>query len=303
MCEKNCNQSHGHDGHNHNHGHNHSHSHSHHHHHHGAGNIGSAFFIIIELCGGLFANSTAILSDAIHDLGDTISLGVSWLLEKKSTKEADEFFAYGYGRYSILGSILNIIILTIGTILVLINSVPRLLNPQPVNVEGMLVLAVLGVLMNGMAVLKVKNGEKISERVVMLHLLEDVLGWVAVLTVSVILYFIDAPILDPILSLMISLYIMKNIVLNTKSIIKVILQKTPDSINIQELSKTILSNNSSVVKVDFIKCWSIDGESHVADLGITLCKGIDHEEIKKLKGKIRDEFSMYNIKQVTIEIN
>ena len=216
---------------------NHNHGHNHLHHHGDSDNIGSAFFInalftVIEIIGGLFTNSTAILSDAIHDLGDTISLGLSWILEKKSKKKENNKYTYGYARLSVIGSLINIIVLSAGTTIVLIRTIPRIINPEPINIQGTLILAVIGVIMNGIAVLKVKDGEKISEKVVMLHLMEDVLGWLSVLAISIILLFIDLPILDPLLSLGISIYIIKNIIINTKIILDIILQTVPGHISI-----------------------------------------------------------------------
>lgn len=287
--------------------HSHSHSHNHlHHHHHGDGNIGSAFlinalFTVIEFVGGLLTNSTAILSDCIHDLGDTISLGLSWFLEKKSNKGENNKFTYGYSRYSVLGSIINIIVLSIGTFLVLMNTIPRIIKPEPVNVKGMLLLAILGVAMNGLAVLKVKNGEKISERVVMLHLMEDVLGWLAVLVVGITLLFIDLPILDPILSLGISIYMIKNIITNTKIILDIILQTVPSNINLKEMTEMIKNLDENISDISNIKCWSLDGESNVITLHITLDNLDNFYAIRnKVEVLLKNK---YNAKYTTISIN
>ena len=301
-----CN--HGYSNHNHNHSHNHhGHSHSHLHHHHGdSDNIGSAFlinalFTVIEIIGGLFTNSTAILSDAIHDLGDTISLGASWILEKKSKKTENDKYTYGYGRLSVVGSLINIIVLSIGTIIVLINTIPRIINPEPVNVKGMLILAIIGVIMNGMAVLKVKNGEKISEKVVMLHLMEDVLGWLAVLIVSTVLVFVDFPVLDPLLSLGISIYIIKNIISNTKIILDIILQTVPGHISIAEMERNVKDIDSDIIDVKNIKCWSLDGEHNVITLEIVLSNLGSSLVLKSKVEKMLKE--KYNAKYTSVSVD
>lgn len=306
MCShEECNHEHESECCSHNHSH-HNHGHLHHHHHGEGGNISSAFFInalftIIEIIGGLLTNSTAILSDAIHDLGDTISLGLSWILENKSHKKEDNRYTYGYSRLSVLGSIINIVVLSVGTAIVLKNTIPRIINPEPVNVQGMLILAIIGVIMNGMAVLKVKNGEKISEKVVMLHLMEDVLGWVAVLVVSTVLLFVDFPVLDPLLSLGISIYIIKNIISNTKIILDIILQTVPRHISIDDISENIKNIDSNIKDVKNIKCWSLDGESNVITLEIVL-NNLGHSLILKSKvEKVLKE--KYNAKHISVSID
>ena len=165
-------------------------------------------FTIIEIFGGILTNSVAIVTDAVHDLGDTVTIGFSWYLEKISKKKRTKDFSYGYTRFSLLAAIININVLVLGSVFVLKESIERLISPEPCNAEGMMALGVLGVLFNGAAVLKLKKGHSENERVVMLHLLEDVLGWVAILIGAVVMYFADVPILDPILSISIACYIL-----------------------------------------------------------------------------------------------
>ena len=261
----------------------------------------NATFTFIEIVGGLITNSTAILSDAIHDLGDTISLGLTWILEKKSKNKENDKYTYGYNRLSVIGSLVNILVLSIGTIAVLTNTIPRIINPEPINTQGMLILAILGVAMNGLAALKIKNGEKISERVAMLHLMEDALGWLAVLIVSFALLFVDLPILDPLLSLCISIYMIKNIISNTKIILDIILQKVPTHISIKEIENDIKNISTDTLNIKNIKCWSLDGESNVITLDIHLN---NLENYKTLKHDIEHFLKeKYNAKYISISLN
>ena len=108
-------------------------------------------FSIVELIGGIFTNSVAIISDALHDFGDSISIGVSYFLEKKSKKRPDSSYTYGYARYSTLGAVITNTILIIGSILVIINAVGRIINPVPINYNGMIIFAIFGVIVNGLA--------------------------------------------------------------------------------------------------------------------------------------------------------
>lgn len=174
-------------------------------------NIKVAFFLnlaftILEIFGGLWTNSMAILSDALHDLGDSISLGAAWYLEKYSEKAPDSTFSYGYGRFSLLGALISSIVLVIGAVIILSQVIPRLIDPQEVHPQGMLGLAVLGIIVNGIAAIRLRKGSTLNEKVASWHLLEDVLGWVAVLIVSIVLLIKDIPILDPILSLVITFF-------------------------------------------------------------------------------------------------
>lgn len=304
----NCCNNHNHE-HKNNNEHNHNHIHGHncaHIHTDGTSKgITSAFFMnalftIIEIFGGIFTNSTAILSDAIHDLGDTISLGIAWKLDKKSNLPENNRLTYGYYRYSVIGSLINIIVLSIGTFSILTSSMNRLFNPEPVNAKGMFLLAIIGVIMNGIAVLKVKNGNKISERVVMLHLMEDVLGWIAVLIVSTILLFVNIPVLDPILSICISIYMIKNIYTNSKILINIIMQSVPYNIDLEDIKDDILSLSNNIKNVLDIKVWSLDGDKNVITLEIDIK---DINNYKEYKNEIESILkNKYNAKYVNISI-
>ena len=194
----------------HDHVHPHHEHHHHGHHHHGdVKNLGIAFilnvcFTIIEIVGGILTNSVAILSDALHDLGDSLSLGLAWYFQRLSEKGRDRNFSYGYKRFSVLGALITSVVLVIGSVIIIYSAVSRLQHPQISNGLGMLGLAVLGILVNGAAVVRLKGSSSVNSRAVMLHLMEDVLGWVAVLIGSLFIYFFDWQIIDPILSLMIA---------------------------------------------------------------------------------------------------
>ena len=137
--------------------------HNHTHHNEDVKNIRVAFFLnllftVIEIVGGILTNSVAILSDAVHDLGDSFSLGLSCYFQKIAKRPRTRNYTYGYKRFSLLGAVINSVILTVGSVLILMNAIPRLFNPQQPDVKGMLLLAVLGVVVNGAAVLKLRKG-------------------------------------------------------------------------------------------------------------------------------------------------
>lgn len=268
-------------------------------------NIKIAFFLnlgftVVEIIGGILTNSVAILSDAVHDFGDSISLGLAWYFQKLSGKGSDNKYSYGYKRFSLLGAIINSVILLVGSTLILFETVPRIFNPQETHVEGMFLLAILGIIINGAAVLRLRKGNTLNEKVVSLHLWEDVLGWGAILIGSVIMYFFDVPLIDPILSVLISIYILVHVFRNIKSSMHIILQGTPAEINLDEI-KNIIIDFEEVETIHDFHSWSVDGEYNVVTTHVVLNRTLTLDEISVLKNNIRDKLKTSNVQHATIE--
>lgn len=281
-------------------GHSHDHSHNH-----SEGNVKVAFFLnlsftIIEVIGGLYTNSLAILSDALHDLGDSLSLGLSWYFQKLSKKGRTKTFSYGYKRFSLLGAIINSILLVVGSIFILTKAIPQLVNPEETDAQGMLYLAILGIVVNGAAVLKLRKGESLNEKVVSLHLLEDILGWVAVLIGSVIMIYIDAPFIDPLLSVLISLFVLYNVYKNLRKSMLVILQGIPEDVSLEDI-KEKLKDISEITDVHDNHVWSMDGEYNILTIHLRLDKDYKLSEQAKLKEKVRSQLKDESINHITIE--
>ena len=197
-------------------------------------------FSIFEFFGGLFTNSVAILSDSIHDMGDALSIGISFFLEKKSKKKPDNKYTYGYTRYSVLGGLITTVILMVGSILVIYNAIGRIINPVAVDYRGMILFAVIGVITNFVAAYLTKEGDSINQKSVNLHMLEDVLGWIVVLIGAIIMNYTDISILDPIMSIGVAIFILVNTLKNLKDILDLFLEKTPNNINIDEIKNHLL---------------------------------------------------------------
>ena len=277
-----------------------------HHLHHSRGRIRTAFFLklgftLLEIFGGLWANSVAILSDAVHDLGDSFSLGLAWYLDRVSRQEEDQRFSYGYRRFSLLGALANAIILTGGSAFVLSRAVPRLLNPEGAVAPRMILFAVIGIVVNGAAALNLRENRSLNARVISWHLMEDVLGWAAVLVVAVVLLFIDLPILDPILSIMITVYILYNVVINLKETISVFLQSVPSEIDVAEIQKKI-NALQGVVSSHHTHVWSLDGEHHVLSTHVNIGEQADREQASRIKEQVKELLQSYQIGHLTIEI-
>ena len=254
-------------------------------------------FSIFEFLGGLFTNSIAILSDALHDLGDAASIGLSFFLEKKSRKHPDKKYTYGYLRYSILGSFITTTILTIGSIFVIIESIKRIINPVQSNYDGMLLFAIFGVIVNLIASLVTRDGESLNQKSVNLHMFEDVLGWVVVLIGTIIMKFTNITYIDPLMSILVASFIFVCAVRNLKEILDLFLEKTPKNIDVDELERHI-SEVRGVKSIHHLHIWSMDSINNYATLHIVS----NSKDSASLKNKIRDEFLEYNINHVTIEI-
>ena len=286
---------------------NHSHNHHHEHHHMGGNNLRVAFFLnatftVIELVGGILTNSIAIMSDALHDLGDSLSLGVAWYLEKVSKKAPDHKFSYGYGRFSLLGALLTSMVLIVGSVIILMNAIPRILEPQPVHPEGMLGFAILGIVVNGVAVLRLRKSHSFNEKMAAWHLLEDVLGWVAVLVVSIVLLFYDLPILDPILSLAITFYVLFNVVKNLKKIFRVLLQGVPTHLSVADLENE-LADIEGVVRAYHTHIWSLEGSRNLLSTHLVVDENVSREQVIHIKEEAIQRMEVYDIDHVTLQID
>lgn len=283
------------------------HSHGHHRHHVGAEKrIGTAFFLnlaftLIEIAGGLLTNSMAILSDALHDLGDSLALGLSWRFARLSKRTGDEVYTFGYRRFSLLGALAMSVFLFGGGAVVLFESIPRILSPEATNVPGMLGIAVVGVVVNGVAALRMRGGSSLGERIVTWHFVEDVLGWVAVLIAALVMMFHDIPIIDPILSILITLYVLWNVGKRLKDTLVILLQGVPDGVDLNTVVAAIRAV-PGVCDVHHTHIWSQDGEHHVLTAHVVIENADSFDEVAALRGQIKGELLHLGIRHATIEI-
>lgn len=254
-------------------------------------------FSIFELIGGIFTNSISIMSDAIHDFGDALSIGISLILEKISKKKPDEKYTYGYARYSVLGALITTIVLTMGSIFVILGGISRILNPETINYNGMIIFAIFGVIINFLAAYFTREGGSINQKAVNLHMLEDVLGWIVVLIGSILMKFTNISLIDSIMSIGIAIFILINAFKNLKDILDLFLEKIPKNISVEEIKKHLLGIEG-IIDVHHIHIWSIDGFTNYSTMHIVT----EEKNIKELKNKIREEMREHGISHTTIEI-
>lgn len=277
------------------------HHHSGHHHHHASTNISFAFFLnlsftIIELIGWILTNSVAIISDAIHDFGDSIALGTSWYLEKKSSQEANQKFTFGYRRLSIISAFINCIILLVGSWIIIVEAVKRLVNPEVVDAQGMIYLAILGVVVNWIWAWKVIGGKSLNERTISWHLVEDVLGWVAVLIASIIMYFYPLYWIDTLLSISIAWFIAYQVIGRFKEAFLLLAQSSPNYIDVKEVEKDILTI-PEIMSLHHAHIWSLDEEKIIFSAHVVV-----KNDRPWLLSEIQTVLKKYDIHCETIQI-
>ncbi len=272
----------------------------------GTANLRTAFFLnlaftILELAGGVLTNSLAILSDALHDLGDSLSLGLSWYLDRVAGRARSARYTFGYRRFSLLGAVVNSLVLLLGAGVVLWHAIPRLWAPHPVHTTGMLALAVVGMMVNGVAAWRLHRGERLSERVAMLHLLEDVFGWAAVLVASAVMHFTNALILDPALSVAITLFVVWRVWVNLSKAVSIFLQSVSEAVDLG-LVERALGAVAGVCSVHDLHVWSMDGQFNVLTVHVVVAPGTSAAEMVRIKQQCRNVLAGQNVHHSTIEI-
>lgn len=286
-----------------------NHSHHHHGHTHGSSSsrMGVAFFLnlsfaIIELVGGLYTNSLAILSDAFHDLGDALAIALAWFLEKKSKKGTTLEFSYGYRRLSVLGALITGLILMGGSGVILAKAIPRLFNPEDTNVEGMLLLSILGMSVNGFAAFRMSKGTSLNEKMILWHLLEDVMGWVAIFVGSIVMMFYKLPILDPIMAIGIAVWVLWNVFKNIKTTLNVFLQAIPAGVTISSVTETI-KKVALVKSVHHLHLWSMDGDHHILTTHLVVEDSTTKDQVHQMKIDLKKLLlTEFHITEATIEV-
>lgn len=256
----------------------------------------NSLFSVFEFAGGLFTGSVAIISDAIHDLGDAASIGLSWFLEKKSKQKPDESYTYGYGRYSVIGSVVTTLILLVGSVIVVYNAIGRIWEPAPIHYDGMIVFAVVGVCVNFGAAWFTREGDSLNQKAVNLHMLEDVLGWIVVLVGAVVMRFTDLAMIDPLMSIGVAVFIFINAIGNLKEALDLFLEKTPENVRVHEIREHLLALEG-VLDVHHIHIWSMDGYSHYATMHI-----VTNADPHHIKETVREELREHGIGHATLEL-
>ena len=253
-------------------------------------------FSVFEFVGGILTGSVAVLSDALHDAGDAFSIGISYFLERKSKRQPDPVYTYGYARYSVVGGLITSLILLLGSAMMIIEAAEGFFEPAQINYDGMIIFAVVGVVVNFLAAKVTHKGESVNQKAVNLHMLEDVLGWAVVLVGAIVMRFTDFAILDPIMSMGVSVFILVNALKNLKEVLDLFLEKIPHGVDIAEI-KSHVCTIDGVEDVHHIHIWSLDGCSHYATMHI-----VTDRDAHAIKDAVRQELREHGIGHATLEL-
>lgn len=253
-------------------------------------------FSLFEFVGGLLSGSVAVFSDAVHDLGDAVSIGLAYLLERKSARQPDELYTYGYLRYSVLGGLVTTVILMVGSLLVTVAALQRIVHPVPVHYDGMIAVAVVGLVVNLVAAWVTREGDSLNQKAVNLHMLEDVLGWAVVLLGAIIMRFTDISLIDPLMSIGVACFIFIHSVGNLREVMALFLEKVPSSLDVEELRHHVLEI-AGVQDVHHIHIWSMDGQRHYATMHV-----VSDADPVQIKAQVRKELAEHGIGHVTLEL-
>ncbi|CJD00248.1 cation efflux system protein [Streptococcus pneumoniae] len=257
-----------------------------------------SYAIVEFIAGGIFGSS-AVLADSVHDLGDAIAIGISAFLESISNREEDNQYTLGYKRFSLLGALVTAVILVTGSVLVILENVTKILHPQSVNDEGILWLGIIAIIINVLASLVIRKGQTKNESILSLHFLEDTLGWVAVILMAIVLRFTDWYILDPLLSLAISFFILSKALPRFWRTLKIFLDAVPEGVDIQKI-KTDLAELDHVASINQLNLWTMDGLEKNAIVHVCL-KEMEHMET--CKESIRIFLKDCGFQNITIEVD
>lgn len=257
-------------------------------------------FSIVEAIGGILTNSISIISDSLHNLGDSITIGINYIFEKKSKKLPNKEYSYGYLRYTMLGSLIASFILLVGSVIIIYNVVPRLIKPLSVNYDAMIIFGIFGLLINLYATIKIMRS-KDKDKKINTHMIEDTIIWLFILTGSICIKVFDLVIIDPILSLLIAVYILYQVYKYMKNIYNIFMEKVPKNVKIDEIKKDIESNEN-IDNVHHIHIWSMDGVNNYMTAHIHLNKILNEEEIIKTKNDVKNKLKEDKINHITLEV-
>ncbi len=257
-------------------------------------------FSIVEAIGGILTNSISIISDSLHNLGDSITIGINYIFEKKSKKLPNKEYSYGYLRYTMLGSLIASFILLVGSVIIIYNVVPRLIKPLSVNYDAMIIFGIFGLLINLYATIKIMRS-KDKDKKINTHMIEDTVIWLFILTGSICIKVFDSVIIDPILSLLIAIYILYQVYKYMKNIYNIFMEKVPKNVKIDEIKKDI-EENENIDNVHHIHIWSMDGVNNYMTAHIHLNKVLSEEEIIKTKNDVKNKLMEDKINHITLEV-
>ena len=258
---------------------------------------------IAEIVGGLLSNSLSLISDALHNLSDGLAIFIAWIANKISKRPSNSKRTFGYKRIEILAAFFNALILIVISFYLFYEAVLRIIQPEPVKGILMLIVATIGLLANLAAVFLLRTDSKknINVKAAYLHLLGDTLTSVAVIIGSILIIYLKIFWIDPIITIVIGLYILKETWVILKQTVDILMQGTPEGLDI-ELIRRDIEQIPEIANIHHVHAWNLDDHSVHFECHIDLKEDNRLSETENIHSRIENILrSKYHINHITIQ--
>jgi len=259
-------------------------------------------FMFAEIIGGLISGSLALLADAAHMLTDAGSLALAWLGFKLAERPADQTRSFGWARFKVLAAFVNGLTLIVLAVWIVAEAIQRLLEPQAVMGQLLLVVAVLGLLVNIVAfrILHGGNQDDLNMRAALWHVAGDLLGSVAAIGAALIIMSTGWMPIDPILSVLVALIILVGGVRVVRSTAHILIEGVPPGLSTEAIKTHLEAELSDAVRVDHIHAWALNETKTLVTLDVEAKPGACIESLRQaVKAQLSAEFG---IDHATVEI-
>ena len=242
---------------------------------------------ITEGLGGWFSGSLSLLSDALHNLNDVLSIVISWFAVKMAEKEHDKKNTFGYRRATIIAAVINATLLIIMSLFLFREAYFKFIQPEKINALLVIVIAAIGIVLNAVAVylLHKSSGDDLNMRAVYLHFLSDALSSVGVMVGGIVIYYFDAYWIDPSLTVMIGLYILKESYEILKESANILMQGTPKTVDIDEIAEE-LEKMDAIKNIHHVHIWALDEHTLFFEAHVNLQNDIWVSELSAIYEKL-----------------
>lgn len=264
----------------------------------------NALITIVQIAGGILSNSLALISDAIHNLSDTLALVLAWIANKVAKRKPDTRRTFGYQRLEILSAFVNASVLTGVSIYLIYEAIVRFLHPQSVTSGLMFYIAMFGLIGNLLSMLFLRRDSKhnLNVKAAYLHLLGDTLSSVAVVIGAIAIHYTGLTWIDPALTLIISVVIIRQAYQILHESVDILMQSTPAHLNLEEI-KSLIEKNTQVCNVHHVHCWQLQDRKVHFEAHIETSHDMQVSESGKLAGEIEDQlWEQFAITHTTLQI-
>lgn len=258
---------------------------------------------IFQIIGGILSNSLALISDAIHNLGDAIAVLIAYVANKIAQKDPTHSKTFGYKRIEILAALLNALILVIICVVLVYESIERIQEPKAIRADIMLFVAVVGFIANLVAViiLQKDSHKNINVKAAYLHLLGDTFSSVAVIVVGIVIYFKNIIWLDPAITILISLYLLKHTFQIIKETVNILMQGKPANIDIVEI-QSFLENYDEIANIHHVHVWNLNDREIHFECHIETCENYKLSQLNSIRRRIEKELhDKFDIHHFTLQ--